>query len=202
MANTKATKNLKKKPRIDKTDNKKANNNIKKIKPQNYLYAFLILAGSICLAIYIFSWYQVKKEEKLMQSYLVSSSTIESAFDDIDTFIESRQEVPSSYFIYLGYTGDEDVYELETNLKRVIDKYKLNDVFYYIDVTELKKQDNYLSIISEKLNIQSLASIPAIIYVHNGEIIDSNILDGVNGTMLKVGDLEKLLDIYEFAALD
>ncbi len=195
MANTKATKNLKKKPEVGKKKEKK-------IKPQNYLYAFLILAGSIIIAIYIFSWYQVKQEEKLMNSYLLSSKTIESSFDNLDAFNQTMQEVPSSYFIYLGYTGDKDVYELETNLKRVIDKYKLNDIFYYIDVTELKKKDGYLKNISEKLKVKNLENIPAIIYVNNGEIKENDVLDGVNGTMLKVGDLEKLLDIYEFDVLN
>lgn len=169
----------------------------KKINPKNYLYAFLILAGSIIIAFYIFSWYRVKQEEKLMVSYLLSSKTIESKIDNLDSISQILEETPSSYFIYFGYTKDKDVYNLETNLKRVIDKYKLNDSFYYVDVTEMMDDKDLIDNINKKLNIK-LENVPAIIYVNNKEIKDSDILDGVNETMLKSSDLEKLLDVYDY----
>lgn len=169
------------------------------VSPKNYVYAFLILVGGIVLSLYIFEWYQVKQEEKLMRSYLISSKTIESNIKDLDSLNQIRQEAPSSYFIYLGYTGDEDVYNLEKNLKRVIDKYKLNDIFYYVDLTDLKNNnENYLEEIENNLKIDELNNIPALIYVNEGNILNSNVLDGLNNNMLKVEELEKLLDVYEF----
>lgn len=177
--------------------------NTKYISPKNYLYALLILAGGILLTLYVFEWFQVKETEKLMTSYLISSKTIESSIEDLDSLNQIRQETPTSYFIYISYTGDENVYNLEKNLKRVIDKYKLNDSFYYVDLTNLKNNnENYINEIKNKLNIKNLKNIPAIIYVKNGEILDSNILDGINGTMLKVEDLEQLLDIYDFESVE
>lgn len=171
--------------------------------PKNYIYAFLILVGGILLVFYIFSWYQVKQEEKYMTSYLLSSKTIESSIQDLDSYNQIKQEFPSSYFIYIGYTSDEEVYDLEKDLKRVIDKYKINDIFYYIDLTELMKNNkNYLEEIKNKLGVKELKNIPAIIYVNEGTISESNILDGVNDTTLKVEDFEQLLDIYEFELLD
>ena len=188
-----ATKNIKS-SKTRKTTNK----NDKYISPKNYIYAFLILVGGIVLTLYIFEWYQVKQEEKLMTSYLISSNTIESNITDIESLEQITQEAPSSYFIYIGYTGDEDVYNLEKELKRVIDKYKLNDEFYYLDITDLKnKNQDYLKEINSKLDV-NLENIPAIIYVNEGKILDSNVLDGVNDTKLKVSDFEQLLDIYEF----
>lgn len=188
-----ATKNIKS-SKTRKTTNK----NDKYISPKNYIYAFLILVGGIVLTLYIFEWYQVKQEEKLMTSYLISSNTIESNITDIESLEQITQEAPSSYFIYIGYTGDEDVYNLEKELKRVIDKYKLNDEFYYLDITDLKNENqDYLKEINSKLDV-NLENIPAIIYVNEGKILDSNVLDGVNDTKLKVSDFEQLLDIYEF----
>lgn len=190
---TSATKNIKS-SKTRKTTNK----NDKYISPKNYIYAFLILVGGIVLTLYIFEWYQVKQEEKLMTSYLISSNTIESNITDIESLEQITQEAPSSYFIYIGYTGDEDVYNLEKELKRVIDKYKLNGEFYYLDITDLKnKNQDYLKEINSKLDV-NLENIPAIIYVNEGKILDSNVLDGVNDTKLKVSDFEQLLDIYEF----
>lgn len=168
------------------------------VNPKNYLYALLILVGGILLVLYIFEWYQVKKEEKLMNSYLITSKTINSKIDDLSSLEQIRQETPSSYFIFLSYTGDEEVYNLEKNLKRVIDKYKLNDMFYYVDVTNLMEQETYLDNIENSLDIQELVRTPAIVYVHEGKILESNILDGVGNTSLKVEDLENLLEIYEF----
>lgn len=190
---TSATKNIKS-SKTRKTTNK----NDKYISPKNYIYAFLILVGGIVLTLYIFEWYQVKQEEKLMTSYLISSNTIESNITDIESLEQITQEAPSSYFIYIGYTGDEDVYNLEKELKRVIDKYKLNDEFYYLDITDLKNENqDYLKEINSKLDV-NLENIPAIIYINEGKILDSNVLDGVNDTKLKVSDFEQLLDIYEF----
>ncbi len=193
---TNATKNIK-----GSKTRKTTSKNEKYISPKNYLYAFLILVGGIVLTLYIFEWYQVKQEEKLMTSYLISTNTIESNISDIEALEQITQEAPSSYFIYIGYTQDEDVYKLEKELKRVIDKYKLNGEFYYLDITNLKTESNdYINKINNKLNIK-LENVPAIIYVNDGKILDSNILDGVNGTKLKVADFEQLLDIYEFETI-
>lgn len=171
----------------------------KNIPSKNYIYAILILIGGIVLALYIFEWINIKNEEKLMTSYLISSNTINSSIEDFNSLSQILKETSSSYFIYFGYTGDEGVYEFEKELKRVIDNYKLSDNFYYFDLSKVKEEnENYLNDIKKTLNIISIEKVPAIIYVHKGKIVDANILDGVNGTMLKVADLENLLDIYEY----
>ena len=76
---------------------------------------------------------------------MISSKTIESSIKDIDSLVQILEEAPSSYFIYFSYTEDENIYKYEKELKRVIDKYKLNDSFYYVDVTSMKKEnENYI----------------------------------------------------------
>ncbi len=172
----------------------------KKINPQNYFYAFLILVGGILLTLLIFKWYNTKKEEKLMISYLVSTNTIESSISDLNSLDLIKQESPSSYFIYLGFTKDEEVYNLERELKELIDDYKLNDIFYYVDLTEYREKDKeYLDIIKEKLDIEDLKQVPAIIFIENGQV--EEILDGVKNTSLKIDDVKKLLDVYGFEAV-
>ena len=183
------------------TKSKSSKTNGKYINPKNYLYALLILIGGILLVLYVFEWYQVKKEEKLVNSYLITSKTINYKIEDLSSLTQIRQEAPSSYFIFLSYTKDEEVYNLEKNLKRVIDKYKLNDVFYYVDVTNIMEQETYLDNIKSALGVSILDKIPAIIYVHEGKILESNVLDGVGKDILKVEDLEDILEIYEFEAV-
>ena len=168
------------------------------ISSKNYLYAILILIGGILLTLYIFKWYEVKKEEKLITSYLIKTKTISSNVFDLESLKQLRQESPSSYFIYFSYTNNENVYNLEKKLKRVIDKYKLNDIFYYVDMTKMMENNDYLEEIKKCLDINNLDNLPVIIYVHNGIINNNDILDGVNNNLLKVEDLENLLNIYEF----
>jgi len=171
----------------------------KKIPSKNYLYAILILLGGIILSLYIFEWISVKKEERLMTSYLIRSNTINSSIEDLNSLPQILTETSSSYFIYLSYTGSEDIYDFEKELKRVIDNYNLSDSFYYVNLTKIKEENkNYISDINKKLKINSLDNVPAIIYVRNGKIENSNVLDGINDTRLKIADLENLLDIYEF----
>ena len=172
----------------------------KYVDPKNYLYSILILVGGIILTLLIFKWYNVKKDEKLMVSYLISSNTIKSSIDNINSLDLIKQEAPSSYFIYLSYTNDEEVYKFEKSLKNLIDKYKLNDIFYYVDLNKyIKNNEDYLKQIKENLKISNLDNLPAIIYIVDGEV--EAILDGVKKTKLKVADFEELLDIYEFEAI-
>ena len=175
----------------------------KKSKPKvalkNYIYAGLILVGGILLVQYIFKWVEVKNEEKLMTSYLISSNTINSSIDDLNTLEQILKETSSSYFIYFGYTKDENVYNFEKKLKRIIDNYNLSDNFYYVDLTDIKeKNNNYLEDIKNKLKINNLDRVPAIIYVKDGVTQKENILDGIDNSMIKAEDLENLLEIYEF----
>ncbi len=170
------------------------------INPRNYLYALLILVGGILLALYISKWYAVKKEEKLMTSYLITSNTIQNS-NDLNSFSQLIQEMPSSYFIYISYTGNEEVYNLEKNLKMVIDKYNLNDIFYYVDVTKLIDKENYLEEIKSSLKLPRLKNVPAIIYVDEGKVLESNILDGIKDTNFKINDLEDLLSVYDYEVI-
>ena len=170
------------------------------INPRNYLYALLILVGGILLALYISKWYAVKKEEKLMTSYLITSNTIQNS-NDLNSFSQLIQEMPSSYFVYISYTGNEEVYNLEKNLKMVIDKYNLNDIFYYVDVTNLTGKENYLEEIKSSLKLPRLKNVPAIIYVDEGKVLESNILDGIKDTNFKINDLEDLLSVYDYEVI-
>ena len=173
----------------------------KKIEPVNYFYALLILVGCVLLVLYIFKWRDVKQEEKLMNSYLITSNTIQNSVKDLDSLNLIRQEAPSSYFIYLSYHGDEKIYELEEKLKPIIDKYNLNDIFYYVDLTKLMEEENYLDKVNETLEVKNIEKIPAIIYVNEGKIAKNDILDGTNNNILSANELENLLGLYEFDAV-
>lgn len=173
--------------------------NVMLVSPKNYLIAFIILFGSIFVAFYLFSCYKINKDERLMNSYLITTNTIESNINDLASLKQVMQEAPESYFIYISYTNDEDVYDLEKKLKKEIDTHKINDIFYYVDVTLLKENNtNYLNEIEKVLNVKKISNVPAIIYVRNNEISEENIITGKNNKMLNINDLKKLLNNYDF----
>jgi hypothetical protein len=163
----------------------------KKIELKNYIYSILILAGGILLVIYIFSWYNVKKEEKLMNSYLISSKTIESKINNLNDLEQTIKEAPLSYFVLVSYTGNEDVYNMEKKLKRIIDKYKINDIIYYVDASNNINSKEYLDELGKLFNIKEVTKIPVLIYIEEGKVKDVT-------SILTVDNIKKLLDENDF----
>lgn len=181
---------------MTKTKKKKE---LREIKIINYFYAIIILAGSIVLTLYLFSFYQYKKSERLNTSYLIATNTIKSYIKDLDTLNQILDEAPSSYFVYLSYTGDENIYEFERHLKKYIDDYKLNDIFYYVDLTDVKNNDSkYLETVKEMFELSHLRRLPAILYINEGNLNDADILDGNYGTIVTMNEINDLLKYYEF----
>jgi len=171
----------------------------RKIPTKNYLIAAIIILAVIGLTFYIFKWVSVVNEEKLSKSYLVSSNTIVHEIKDIDELNDVFLEMPSEYFVYISYTNDKDVYELEKELKDLIIEYGLKDYFYYINTTEMKNDKDYLSKISESLAIEKseLSKIPTIIMFRDGKIVTDGVVKREDEQMIKASDFAKLLEIKE-----
>ena len=83
----------------------------------------------------------------------------------------------------------DNTYNFESDLKKIIKKKDLRDNFMFIDYTS----NNNYDIINKKFK-SNIKSVPAIIYIKNGEFVKS--IDS-SEHMLNVGDFEKLLDEYE-----
>lgn len=167
---------------------------------KNYFITFIICAMAILLTYYLFSWYNVYQTKKYNESYLLSSKTVSLEVNDLNEIETTFKESPNEYFIFIGYLNDEDEYKFEKSLKKVIDSYDLNDLFYYIDATELKEDSDYLNKLNDSLKLEEtkLASIPAIIYIKNGEVVKDGILTKENANFTNASDFEKLLEMYEF----
>lgn len=164
---------------------------------KNYYIAAFILIVIILITLYSFKWYQVKEDEKLRESYLVTTETVTLEINDFDELKQVFAETPEEYFVYIGYRNNRDVYNLEKDLKKIIDDYNLKDFFYYVDATDLMKEDEYLNKLNSNLNLtkDKLEKVPSIIYFSKEgyEIIKRD-----DKNMIKAADLGKLLDIKEF----
>ena len=113
---------------------------VKNIPVRNYYMVIFIIIAVILLTLYVFKMYEVKKAEKYQESYLITSETVSLEINDLNEINQVFMEAPETYFVYIGYTKDENVYNLEKDLKPVIEEYGLKDVFYYIDATNLKAE--------------------------------------------------------------
>lgn len=171
---------------------KKNSKEIKKISIKNYILSLLILVGGILLVLYIFSWYQVKQEEKYMNSYLINTNTVSNYITDINTIKQVINEAPNNYFIFIGYRNDKEEYDIEVNLKKIIDDYEIADYFYYIDITDNKDINSINNILGT-----SIDKTPVFIYVRDGKILNKNIVKKTDNGF-NINDIKKILEIYEY----
>ena len=169
------------------------------ISSKNYIIVILISVVAILLTIYAFSWYNIFKEKKYSESYLIKTNTISLEVNDLTEIENTFTEAPTEYFVYIGYKNDENVYKLEKDLKKIIDKNNLNDNFYYIDITDLKNEDNYLEKLNNALGLSEnkITRVPTIIYFKDGKVAKDAIITREDLQIMNAGDFEQLLEIYE-----
>ena len=151
---------------------------------KNYLYLLLMIVGVVVLTLFIFNLNNKYQNRKLEKSYLdgyINSINI----NEIDNILT---EPNSETFIFLTSTNNIDVYKLEVEMKNFIRKHNLRDNFIMIDYT-----NNDVDFINKKFKT-NIKSVPAIIYLKNGEFVKS--IDS-SDNILSIGDVEKLIEEYE-----
>ena len=112
------------------------------------------------------------------ESYLLSTNTVYLEIDNIRELRSVLTETPSYYFLYISYIGDSNVYNLEKELKPLIDEYQLQNNFYFLNVTDFKDSNvNYREDIAEILGIDAsiISDIPVILYYSDGEFAPQGI---------------------------
>ena len=167
-----------------------------KVSRKRIVIILVIILAFILLGLYIYRWQQVKDEERLSTSYLLSSGTVSLEIKNLDEVSQILSESPTEYFVLITYTGNEDAYDLETGIKPIIDDYKLSDSFYYLNIESIMDSDNYLTRLNNAFNTDEISTVPIILYFKDGELIDTVTRDDDN--VINAGDFQKLLDIYEY----
>lgn len=162
---------------------------------KNYFIAVIVVVGIILLTWYGFAWYKVIKESKVATSYLVSEKIISNEINGLEEVADVFSEVPNSYYVYISYTGNEEIYEMERDISSLIKDYNLSDHFYYFNITSFKDDTNYLEEINEvfKLEDKKVENVPTIIYFKEGKAV--NIINSEDKGIMNVGDFQKMLDI-------
>ena len=158
---------------------------------KNYFIAAFTILLIVGLSIYAYRWYKISELEQTRECYLLKTNTISMEITDINNMQTILMEAPSDYYIYISYTRSTDVLNLEKDLKKIIDKYGINNDFYYINTSKKNSKNKYLDIINNKFSI-NVTSVPTIIYVKDGKVQDDNILESKKG-IIKASDFEKIL---------
>lgn len=105
-----------------------------------------------------------------MNSYLITSNTLSVEIKDLSETIQVLKESPSEYFVYISYTNDEKIFNFEKKLKKLIDNYNLKDEFYFVNVTNIKDNENFYSEINNTFNTKLINNIPCILHFKNNEL--------------------------------
>ena len=167
-----------------------------RISQKNIYIIIGIIVVLFIVGFYIFQIQESRKEERLNSSYLITSGTISLEIKNLDEVSQILSESPSEYFVLITYTGDEDTYDLEEGIKKIIDDYKLSDSFYYLNIESIMDGDNYLTRLNNAFNTDKITTVPIILYYRDGVLVDTVTRDDDN--VINAGDFQKLLDIYEY----
>ena len=98
--------------------------------------------------------------------------------------------------MYVSYTGDEDIFAMEKDLAKIIKKYSITDQFYYLNITNIKDNNDYIDEINRSLSLrdEKIIRVPTIIYYKDGEVVKDGIISRSDNKMMTAADFQKLLD--------
>jgi len=175
---------------------KLSNKKINGIPLKNYLLVIFIFGLVIIGSLYICQWYKLYKTDKLATSYLVKTNTISNSINSYEEMNSVFSETANNYFVYVSYTNSSEIYRMEKDLRKIINSYQLQDNFYYIDMTELMKENGYLEKLNNTLGLTQykITKLPTIVYFDE-QMNQDNILKRADNRIFQAADFVHMLDI-------
>ena len=124
------------------------------VESRKYIYFVGLLVLGFILIMTVYDVYTYYSFDVYHTSYLVNTAAVKKEnVIKLNDAKDKFKNLKGDYFIYLSYTDDTEVYKLEKKMKKLIDKYKLSDKFYYINVDNEMKEKDSLELINTYLNI-------------------------------------------------
>lgn len=132
---------------------------------KNYIILAVILIISIVLVTYFYMWYNEfelsKNHSPIMNKYFTVIN-----YNELEEYLIENENV----ILYVSVLDDKTTRIFENNLNNVLDDYFFNNDVLYMDLTNLKDNNNlYQSIISR----YDLVNLPCLVIFNNGNIIDT-----------------------------
>lgn len=158
---------------------------------RNYIIVAVICVITIALTLYINAWAKTYKENKISVSPF-SGVVEEVNINEINVTFSEMNEV----ILYVGYTNDKRIYNMEERLIKYIKNHNLVDKFIYVNVTDYLSDEEYIKILKNTFEEkkEELKKAPMLIYVKNGKAEKVvNPTDGVINTY----DIASLNETYQ-----
>ncbi len=134
---------------------------VREIPLKNYIYLFIVLLGSVLFLIYVYTWYETYKENKLKTGILNDYLTIINYNELDDYIIENKNAI-----LYVSVLGNENTSKFEEKFKNsIIDNNLKNDILY-LDLT-----NENIPLATKKLQIDD--NFPYLVIYTNGKITDT-----------------------------
>ena len=134
---------------------------IRDVPQKNYIYLFLILLGSILLLIYIYTWFETYKENKLNTGIMGEYLTVIN-YNELDDYIIENKDA----IIYVSILGNENTRRFEEKFKNSITENNFKNDILYLDLT-----NENIEHATKKLNIDN--DFPYLVVYTNGKITDT-----------------------------
>ena len=161
---------------------------MKKIPNKNYYVVLIVSIIVIVLTLYIKSFYLSYIDSIKNSSVFFDKSVSQINIDDLKYAVNETSES----FLYIGYTGDLRIYNLEKKIYSVFEDNNLLDELMYLNINDYKYKD-YI----EKLKVAfpniEIGSAPMIVFIKDGEAID--IIDS-DTSLIDVDSLNNMLTKY------
>jgi len=162
---------------------------MKNISSKNYFVVFMVSIIVIILTLYVRSFYISYLESIKNSSVFSDKSVSQMNQKDIDYVLSET----SQGILYISYTGDRKIYNMEKRLYREFEKRNVLDKVIYWNVID---DNNYIDKIKSVFpNIKTnINKAPLIIYIENGNAID--VINNDDNIISKT-DVDNLLTKYE-----
>ena len=164
----------------------------KRVVPKKNYYILICMLISVIILTFSVANISNAIKNKNVSSGYINRYVSEISYEELDTYL---LEPASNTFIYITYTGDENIYKLEKSMKKIINNYELTDNFIYVDVSKKMTDEDFINDLNQKINSNiKIEKLPVILYYKDGILIDKIINENV---IFSVADFQKLLDNYE-----
>ena len=164
---------------------------LKKVSSKNYYIVLFVSLFVIVLTLYIRTLYLNYQTNKADNSVFVDKSINQINVEDIDYALDERNDV----ILFVSYNGDKYISSMERRLNREVKKKELNDMFFYLNISDYLDGNDYINLLRDKFpdNKDDFKKAPLLIYIRNGrslEVIDSS------NRLVSYKDLNTLLSKY------
>jgi len=160
-------------------------NNIK-----DYVIVFAMFITTFLVVFGLRGWYRNYKEYQLTIP-VISGQVQEISVVEFNNYVIEHD----AFFMYIGVAEDENCRELEQVLPKVLSDRNIKDETVYLNLTDIANRNEKIKEILSSYNLSKYEiTYPAFLIIKDKKIVD---VVTRNDSHLTIGDIEKILDIYE-----